>query len=142
MEEVKIMYTIKRFLVLTLVSFLTLSAAMADDAVFSNNAPTQNVELQPANSSVKAEIVNAVNNETPTQSLSNEKFKSAVNNIESAQVDIREQLASYKVLVDDQTLKVANEKTELARLKREYRALQKKMNNIEKMKKLLNNNIN
>jgi len=45
-------------------------------------------------------------------------------------VDIREQLASYKVLVDDQTLKVANEKTELARLKREYRALQKKMNNI------------
>ena len=49
MEEVKIMYTIKRFLVLTLVSFLTLSAAMADDAVFSNNAPTQNVELQPAN---------------------------------------------------------------------------------------------
>jgi len=61
MEEVKIMYTIKRFLVLTLVSFLTLSAAMADDAVFSNNAPTQNVELQPANSSVKAEIVNAVN---------------------------------------------------------------------------------
>ena len=115
---------------------------MADDAVFSNNAPTQNVELQPANSSVKAEIVNAVNNETPTQSLSNEKFKSAVNNIESAQVDIREQLASYKVLVDDQTLKVANEKTELARLKREYRALQKKMNNIEKMKKLLNNNIN
>lgn len=138
------MYAIKRFFVLTLVSFLTLGAAMANDAVFSDNvqAPTQNVELQPANSSVKGEIVNAVNNETQTQSLSNEKFKSAVNNIESAQVDIREQLASYKVLVDDQTLKVANEKAELAKLKREYKALQKKMNNIEKMKKILNENIN
>ena len=100
------MYAIKRFFVLTLVSFLTLGAAMANDAVLSDNvqAPTQNVELQPANSSVKGEIVNAVNNETQTQSLSNEKFKSAVNNIESAQLDIMLLLASYNVLVDDQKI--------------------------------------
>ncbi len=57
-------------------------------------------------------------------------------------MDIREHLATYKTLVDEKTIEVANQKAELARLKNEYRALQKKMNNIEKMKKLLNNNIN
>lgn len=136
------MYAIKRFFVLSLVSLFTLGAAMAQDTVFPAENVTQNVELQPANATVNGKIVDAVNNETQTQSLSNEKFKSAVNNIESAQVDIREQLASYKARVDDKTVEVANQKAELAKLKKEYKALQKKMNNIEKMKRMLNDNIN
>jgi len=143
--EVVNMYSIKRFFALCLISFLTIGASMAEDAVFSE-APAQNIQnvnIEPAtDASVKAEVVNAVNTETSGQSLSNEKFKSAVNNIESAQVDVREQLAAYKALVDEKTTEVAQKKAELSKLKSEYRALQKKMDSIEKMKKLLNDNIN
>lgn len=137
------MYTIKRLFALCLITAFGFSAAMAQDAVFqSSEPPVQNVNIQPAaDTSVKAEVVEAVNTETPSQSLSNEKFKSAVNNLESAQVDVREQLAAYKALVDEKETEVANKKAELSKLKVEYRALQKKMDNIEKMKKLLNNNI-
>lgn len=135
------MYTIKRFFMLTLLAVLTSGAVMAQDAVFSE-APVQNVNIQPAtNTSVEAKVVEAVNTEAPAESLSNEKFKSAVNNLESAQVDVREQLATYKTLVADKEIEVANQKAELAKLKKEYNALLKKMNNIEKMKKLLNSNI-
>ncbi len=135
------MYTIKRFFVLTLFAMLTAGAAMAEDAVFSE-APVQNANIQPAaDTSVEAKVVEAVNTETATESLSNEKFKSAVNNLESAQVDVREQLATYKTLVADKEVEVANKKAELSKLKKEYSALQKKMDNIEKMKKLLNSNI-
>jgi len=138
------MYSIKRCFTLCLISLFTFGSAMAQDAVFqSSEAPVQSVNVQPAaDTTVKAEVVEAVNTQTSSQSVSNENFKNAVNNLESAQVDIREHLATYKTLVDEKTIEVANQKAELARLKNEYRALQKKMNNIEKMKKLLNNNIN
>lgn len=135
------MYTIKRFFALTLAAVLISGIAMAQDAVFSE-VPVQNVNIQPvSNTSVEAKVVDTVNTQTATESLSNEKFKSAVNNLESAQVDVREQLATYKTLVADKEVEVANQKAELAKLKKEYNALQKKMNNIEKMKKMLNENI-
>ncbi len=135
------MYTIKRFFALTLAAVLTSGIVMAQDAVFSE-APVQNVNIQPvSNTSVEAKVVDTVNTQTATESLSNEKFKSAVNNLESAQVDVREQLATYKTLVADKEVEVANQKAELAKLKKEYNALQKKMNNIEKMKKMLNENV-
>ncbi len=134
------MYAIKRFFMIALISISCAGVSMAQDAVFSAGA-TQNVEIQPVNSTEKTETVNAVNNQVQGQSLSNEKFKSAVNNLESAQVDVREQLASYKTLVENKELEVANQKAELSKLKKEYKALQNKMNNIEKMKKMLNENI-
>lgn len=126
--------TIKKFALLLAVISLGFGASFADDAVFSQ--ATQEVNIKPANAEVKA-----VNTQSAAETLSNEKFKSAVNNLESAQVDVREKLATYKTLVEEKQLDVNNRKAELAKLKKEYSALQKKMRNIEKMKKMLNSNI-
>ncbi len=125
---------------------LTTSVTLADDAVFNgqqNQTAVQEVNIKPAEARTVPQNaeVEAVNTQSPSDTLSNEKFKSAVNNLESAQVDVREQLATYKALVEQKELDVNNRKAELSKLKREYSALQKKMKNIEKMKKMLNNNI-
>ena len=54
---------------------------------------------------------------------------------------MREQLATYKTLVEQKEIEVNNHKAELKKKKKEYSSLQKKMKNIEKMKKMLNSNI-
>ncbi len=130
--------TIKNFLVLALAVTFSFGASFAADAVFDSNSNTvQEVEIKPSNTAAE---VNAVN-KGAAETLSNEKFKSAVNNLDSAQVDIREQLATYKTLVEQKQLDVNNKKAELSKLKKEYSALQKKMKNVEKMKKMLNESI-
>jgi len=131
--------TIRNFLVLALAMAFSFGTSFAADAVFDSNSKTvQEVEIEPSNAPAE---VNAVNTQGSTETLSNEKFKSAVNNLDSAQVDIREQLATYKTLVEQKQLDVNNKKAELSKLKKEYSALQKKMKNIEKMKKMLNDSI-
>lgn len=134
-----------RLLVLFLL-FITASSAFADEAVFSNNASQAEVNADAAsiNSETKSDepaVNNAVNKQPSSESFSNEKFKSAVNDLESAQVDIREQLASCKELVETKENELSNKKAELTILKKEYKALQKKIKNVDKMKKMLNNNI-
>ncbi len=131
---------IKNFVVLSAVLAFGFGASFAEEAVFDSKTQTavQEVNLKPAESAE----VKAVNTQSATETLSNEKFKSAVNNLESAQVDVREKLATYKTLVEEKEVDVANRKAELSKLKKEYSALQKKMRNIEKMKKMLNDNIN
>lgn len=112
----------------------------ADEAVFSNNT-TETINVQPVSNPEPVSEVDAVNTKPVSESLSNEKFKSAVNNLESAQVDVREQLSVCKTKVDEKTIEVNTKKTELSVLKKEYKTLQKKLKNIDKMKQMLNNNI-
>ncbi len=133
--------TIKKFAVLMAVVSLGFGASFAEDAVFDSKTQTavQEVNIKPVAENAE---VKAVNTQSAAETLSNEKFKSAVNNLESAQVDVREKLATYKTLVEEKELDVSNRKAELSKLKKEYSALQKKMRNIEKMKKMLNDNIN
>lgn len=116
--------------------------AMADDGanpVFGSEAET--VELKPAQETISGEVSATETKDAPS-TFSNEKFKNAVDNIESAQVDLREQLASCKTKVDAKIEEVNTKKAELSSLKKEYKALQKKMKNSEKMKKMINDNIN
>lgn len=120
---------------------LTFTVAVADEAVFSDSpvetiSPAPISEIEP---SLQGEV-DAVENKGAA-SLSNEKFKSAVNSLESAQVDVREQLSVCKAKVDEKEIEVANKKNELSVLKKEYRTLQKKMKSIENIKKKLNDNI-
>lgn len=117
--------------------------AMADNganAVFGNE--TETINLKPATETVSGEVSATETKTNPNNAFSNEKFKNAVDNIESAQVDLREQLASCKTKVDMKTEELNIKKTELSVLKKEYKSLQKKMKNTEKMKKMINNNIN
>ena len=130
---------IRKFIVLAAILSFGFAASYANDAVFTSETKSvQEVNIKPASDAAE---VNAVNTQSTSETLSNEKFKSAVNNLESAQVDVREQLATYKTLVEQKEIEVNNHKDELSKLKKEYSSLQKKMKNIEKMKKMLNSNI-
>lgn len=137
--------TIKKMMVFAAVLSFGFGASYAEDAVFGGQQKARILEMNAKSLDAKTVSQNseieAVNVRPVSETLSNEKFKSAVNNLESAQVDVREQLATYKTLVDQKQIEVNNKKTELSKLKREYFALQRKMRNIEKMKKMLNNNI-
>jgi len=136
------MFNIKKVLVLTFALALTMGVSFADDAVFSGNNSSQEINLKPVSSTPAPVQTQAVDvNTTNSPSLSSEKFKSAVNNLDSAQVDIREQLASCKTLLEQKEAEVTVKKSELSALKKEYRALQRKMKNVDKMKKMLNENI-
>ncbi len=133
--------TFKALLLLAFVFNYCSGAVMADEAVFSDNtAETINVQPVPEEKPLTGEV-NATETKPVSESLSNEKFKSAVNNLESAQVDVREQLSVCKTKVDEKTIEVSTKKAELSTLKKEYRMLQKKMKNIDKMKRMLNSNI-
>lgn len=135
---------IRKMLVLAAVFALGFGVTYAEDAVFNGEkGSVQEVNIKPAETKTMPQNaeVQAVNTQPASETLSNEKFKSAVNNLEQAQVDVREQLATYKTLVEQKQLDVNNRKEELSKLKKEYSALQKKMRSIEKMKKMLNSNI-
>lgn len=139
------MLNIKKCVLAGLMFCLGFASVLADEAVFSDNAQTETINVQPV-SETKIETnvapeTDAVDVKKVNESLSNEKFKSAVNNLESAEVDVREQLSNYKSQVDAKIIEVNTRKSELSTLKKEYKALQKKMKNIDKMKKMLNDNI-
>ena len=139
------MFNIKRYFIAAFVFCLGFASVLANEAVFSNDTKAETINVQPVSESKietnAPEETNAADVKKANDSLSNEKFKSAVNNLESAEVDVREQLSSYKSQVDAKIVEVNARKSELSTLKKEYKALQKKMKNIDKMKKMLNNNI-
>ena len=112
---------IRKFIVLAAILSFGFAASYANDAVFTSETKSvQEVNIKPASDAAE---VNAVNTQSTSETLSNEKFKSAVNNLESAQVDVREQLATYKTLVEQKEIEVNNHKAELSKLKKEYSSL-------------------
>ena len=93
---------IRKFIVLAAILSFGFAASYANDAVFTSETKSvQEVNIKPASDAAE---VNAVNTQSTSETLSNEKFKSAVNNLESAQVDVREQLATYKTLVEQKEI--------------------------------------
>ena len=74
-------------------------------------------------------------------SIKTEKFNNALVNLDDAQVELRQELsevtAKYNVAVEEREKAVANCKN----LKKEINAINKKMKNIEKSKKMINKNL-
>ena len=132
----------------------------AEDAVFSNSE-TQTFSLQPLDYSTKP-IVNAVEDtsrsysQKRTQSafiqsnssnssnydMSDQNFMKAINNLDNAQVTIREQMSTYNALMVQAKTEYEAKKEEYKGYKHQYSLLQKRMKNIEKSKKLIQGNVN
>ncbi len=99
----------KKYFAIFLLSSLICMPAFAEDAVFSNSE-TSEVNLQPLNYQTKPVVEaseipvvksTSVNNNVNLQSdVSNQNFLNAINNLDNAQVEIREQLASYSALLE------------------------------------------
>lgn len=144
----------KYFAIFLLSSFVSIPV-FAQDAVFSNSE-TEQFNLQPLNYTtkpvvtakenipvVKSSALNAVQTSAPVNSdLSDQNFLNAINNLDNAQVEIREQLASYSALMAQAKTNYEAKKDEYNTYKKQYNALKKKMRSVERTKKLIQNNVN
>ena len=65
----------------------------------------------------------------------------AINNLDNAQVEIREQVASYSVLMEQSKAQYELKKDEYKAYKKQYNALKKKMRSIERSKEMIQGNI-
>lgn len=130
----------KKFLISAVLLSLT-SVAMADNVFDSMDKPTE-VKLAPAiktapQTETAVKNVNSVYHST----IKEQKFNSALVNLDDAQVELRQELATttakYNEAVNEKNKMVANCKA----LKKEIKDINKKMKNVEKSKKMINKNL-
>lgn len=113
--------------------------AFALDTVFDSMDKATEVKLAPA---IKTTSTNtSVQKTSQNTSIKTEKFNNALVNLDDAQVELRQELAAvtskYNVAVEEREKAIANCKN----LKREINAINKKMKNIDKSKKMINKNL-
>ena len=101
------------------------------------------VKLAPAIKTTTTQAETAVKkvNSVYHSSIKEQKFNSALVNLDDAQVELRQELATvtarYNEAVNEKNKMVANCKT----LKKEIKDINKKMKNVEKSKKIINKNL-
>ncbi|MCD8025007.1 MAG: hypothetical protein LUE64_05685 [Candidatus Gastranaerophilales bacterium] len=131
----------KYFAALILSSFIAMPS-IAQDTVFSNSDSEQ-FNLQPLNYSTKTITSSSSSSalKSTSNTLSDKNFKNAINNLDTAEVEIREQLANYSALMAQSKTNYESKRGEYRTYKKQYNALKRKMRNVEKSKKLIQNNI-
>ena len=142
----------KKTLLYSLTILMSASCVYALDTVFDSMDKATEVKLNPAikiNSTVQAAAKQTTTEVKQTTtpavskgtSLKTQKFNTALVNLDDAQVELRQELsevtAKYNVAVEEKEKAIANCKN----LKREINALNKKMANIEKSKKMINKSL-
>ena len=131
----------KKFLISSLMLVLSTTTVMADD-VFDSMDKAVEVKLAPAikTTTQTQEAVKNVNTVYQT-SIKEQKFNSALVNLDDAQVELRQELATvsakYNEAVIEKNKMVAHCKT----LKKEIKEINKKMKNVDKSKKIINKNL-
>lgn len=128
----------KKYAIFACAALLLSLPALADEPVFSQSGEVQKIDPAP----VSSNSLDAVNVQKPgASSLSDQNFKSAINSLDTAQVEVREQLATYMSLMEQTKTEYEAKKAQYNQYKKEYNAIKKKMKNIDKMKKMLNDNL-
>ena len=152
----------KKAFLLPLAMIMGASCTLAMDTVFDSMEKATEVKLNPAikvnstaatNSLTTPNATNTVSSPASTAtnikpatstkptSIKTQKFNSALVNLDDAQVELRQELsevtAKYNVAVEERDKAVANCKN----LKKEINAINKKMKNIDKSKKMINKNL-
>lgn len=131
----------KKFLISALALALSTTIVMADNVFDSMDKATE-VKLAPAIKTAPQtqEAIKNVNT-TYNTSIKEQKFNSALVNLDDAQVELRQELATvsakYNEAVIEKNKMVANCKS----LKKEINEINKKMRNVDKSKKIINKNL-
>lgn len=130
----------KKFLILAL--FLSMGTVFADDSVFDSMDKATEVKLAPAiNTATQTQTQTKNVNSVYHSTIKEEKFNSALVNLDDAQVELRQELATttakYNEAVNEKNKMVANCKA----LKKEINEINKKMKNVDKSKKMINKNL-
>lgn len=74
--------------------------------------------------------------------IKEEKFSNAITNLEDAQVELRQELASITNLYNNALIEKQKAVTNCRNLKKELNEIRKKIRNVEKSKKIISKNIN
>jgi len=131
----------KKEVFLAFLSILVCQNAFANDSVFDSMDKAIEVKLAPSITSNNANATQNVNAVSKTTSLKEEKFNSAIDNLDDAQVELRQELAEttskYNIALIEKEKAVQNCKA----LKKEIREINKKMRNVDKSKKIINKNL-
>ncbi|MBQ8847338.1 MAG: hypothetical protein IJ003_00150 [Candidatus Gastranaerophilales bacterium] len=130
----------KKFFIYTAALMISLQAAYAMDTVFDSMDKATEVKLAPAIKTSTTQNTQNVNSVYKT-SIKEQKFNSALTNLDDAQVELRQELAvvsaKYNEALNEKAKVIANCKA----LKAEMKEINKKMKNVEKSKKMINKNL-
>lgn len=132
-----------KILVCLMMGLITTSSVFALDTVFDSMDRATEVKLAPAINSTSTTTQNTTKNVNSLyqSSIKEQKFNSALVNLDDAQVELRQELAAatakYNEAVIEKNKMVANCKN----LKKEIREINKKMRNVDKSKKIINKNL-
>lgn len=129
-----------KFLVSTLVLFLTATSVFAD-SVFDSMDKATEVKLAPAIKTAEPTNEVKVNSTYQTTSIKEQKFNSALTNLDDAQVELRQELAITTEKYNEALNKKAQAIENCKAIKAEIREINKKMKNVEKSKKIINKNL-
>jgi chromosome segregation ATPase len=133
-------------LAFSLFLFFGATSVFAADTVFDSMGNATEVKLAPAiNTSTKKATTTNVSSTTPattkTPSIKEQKFSSAMGNLDDAQVELRQEIAEvtekYKTALAEKEKATQNCKA----LKKQLNALNKNMKNVESAKKNISKNL-
>lgn len=138
----------KNILPFALILAFCATPSFAEDAVFTNS-DTQQLNLQPLSydsvpvvKSSEAQVNVKTTPNSSSNSVSNQNFLNAINNLDNAQVEIREQMAAISALMAQSKTAYEAKKDEYNAYKKQYNQLKSKMKSVEKSKSLIQNNVN
>ena len=132
----------KKIISAGLISLIAISGAMADEFTF------EPVEISSPSTKSSQQVVNVqdkdaqyVKNLSSANEANNERLQNALIELDSVQVDMRDKLLEYKsqyAEIDAQYNKYKNERKNMKKMIREA---EKKINNIDKYKKNIRNDM-
>lgn len=139
-----------KFILYSTILVIATQSAFALDTVFDSMDKATEVKLAPAiktnattNSTASSNQAQNVNStfKSTANSIKEEKFNNALVNLDDAQVELRQELATvtskYNVALQEKEKAIQNCNS----LKKEINAINKKMKNVEKSKRMINKNL-
>ena len=131
----------KKFLISTLILGLATTVAMADNVFDSMDKATE-VKLAPAiKTTTQTETAVKNVNSTYHTSIKEQKFNSALVNLDDAQVELRQELATVTAKYNEAVIEKNKMIAHCKSLKKEIKDINKKMKNVDKSKKIINKNL-
>ncbi len=121
---------------------LASSCVFAMDTVFDSMDKATEVKLAPAvNTTTTNSSTANVNSIYRSTSIKEEKFNSALVNLDDAQVELRQELAVLTSKYNEALNEKAKANATCKALKKEINDINKKMKNVDKSKKMINKNL-
>ncbi|MBQ3101369.1 hypothetical protein IJC60_00020 [bacterium] len=142
-------------IIMTLMALAIFTGTSHAVPIFSTSSDAEKIDIEPTKTETvknapKLKLNNdyfapkaekAETNSSQYGEIQNNSYRSAITNLDGAQVELREQLMDYKAKYTEAKTRYAAVKEECRTYKKQIKATEKKMKNIEKTKKQIAKNI-